>query len=90
MTAQPLVSSFAQRLDPDASARPARVVRPLPGACEPLYAATRVLSGDALALERGLAQAREELRATRACRGTSCRCGCVRSVRSARTRSCSS
>lgn len=65
MTTQPLARAFAQRLEAETGAKPARVVRPAPGACEPLYAATRVLSGDALALESGLQAAREELRATR-------------------------
>lgn len=65
MTTQPLASAFAQRLEAEAGPKLARVVRPAAGACEPLYAATRVLSGEALALERGLEQAREELRATR-------------------------
>lgn len=69
MGLQPSAPPFAQVLAADASTRPARVVRPVAGACEPLYAATRVVSSEAFALERGLEQAREELRSTQeACR----------------------
>ncbi len=62
MNSQLSAPTFAQALESESSPRPVRVVRPAADACEPLYAATRVLSGEAFALERGLEQARDELR----------------------------